>query len=462
MNSFVKMTALCAVCFGVLLAKANRNRILQDSIAVPIVDEGAFEQKAPNWIIVSDVAMDPASTRIKYEKGTGILLHKPGADPATAALSERVAGDIELDLDFMVSSGGDPTLFFLGRYPISLGGDKPGTVEVDGHPDHPAFRVRVPSVDVAKAPGLWQHLKIKYRTVDNKPHFEAIYLNGVLIHQQLYLASETTGGNANTTNPLLSFMCRTGSVAFRNIHYRKLPALTEPEPPADPMAARRFYRVINPIILQPSEQPYLLRSYLMSGGKKRTHTISVGNPNHSHFSYDLKQGALLQVWRGGFVDVTSMWESRGEPQTATPLGAVIELTGRPALAVLETPDEHWPDSIAFDEMQNRGYTIDAGGTPTFRYEFRGMEVADRIFCAKGGVLTRELTVSNASKGANCLIATGTTITSLGKDLYAINDKSYYVRIDRRSGAFVRKTPDGDELIVSIKPNGGRLAYSVIW
>ena len=201
----------------------------------------------------------------------------------------------------------------------------------------------------------------------------------------------------------------------------------------------------------------------MFGGEKRTHVMSVRNPNHSNFSYDLKQGALLQVWKGEFMDVTAMWESRGEPQTATPLGALVELTAKPSVAVLHTTDESWPDTIAFDDMHSKGYTVDAAGIPTFQYEFSGMQVSDRISAdTDGNSLTRELTISNPAANANCLVAVGDKVVSLGKGLYAVNDMSYYVMLDKRSGAFVRKTAEGEELIVPVDQNGGHVVYSLTW
>jgi len=466
--NFLKSTAvLCAVCLSGSGTKAGM--LLQDSIGVPITGMDVLAQATPKWTTASAVTMDMGTGKVNYEQGAGILLHKAGTDDTPVALAAKASGDMEVNLDFMVSAGSDPVLYFLGKYPITLGGAHPGTVEMSPHAENLLLRKSTPTDNVAKAPGLWQHLKIRYRSAGgngamtkgaDKPSFEAIYLNGVLIHQQVYLDAE--GDNA-AGEPLLSFLCRAGSVAFRNIHYRGLEALKEPTPPADPRAARWFYRVTNPIILNPDGRPYLLRSFLMFEGKKRMFTISVGNPGHSNFSYDMKQGALLQVWRGRFMDVTDMWEARGEAQTATPLGAVVTLTGKPALAVLANDTDRWPDTIAFDAMHNKGYSIDAAGIPTFAYEFAGMEVSDHIaHQADGSSLERTLDISNPVDGANCLVATGKTIRQLSKDLYAIDDQSYYVRIGKQSGATVRKTADGEELIVPVTKNGGHVSYSLIW
>ena len=459
--NFLKKTAVCcAVCCSLLGAAVATP--LQDSVSIALTANTVLTQEPSDWIIASAVTMVPGTDKLSYDQGEGVILHKPGKNQTPLVLNVQVSGDVQVDLEFMASSGSNPVLNFLGKYPITLAGTKAGTVEVNSHEENPFMRVSTPTVNVAKAPGLWQHLKIRYRAGEAngiaKPSFEAIYLNGVLIHQQLFVEADAASDN----DPLLSFLCPTGAVAIRNVHYRKLESLKEPTPPADPRAARRFYRVTNPIILNADDEPYLLRSFLMYEGTKKTHSISVGNPDHSNFSYDMKEGALLQVWRGEFMDVTDMWEQRGEPQTATPLGAVVTLTGKPTLAVLTTDADRWPDTIAFDDMHNKGYTIDDAGVPTFEYKLEGMQVSDRIASQSGGKsLERTLTVSDPVAGASCLVAEGKTIQMVAKGLYAVNDKSYYVQIDKRAGAFVRKTANGEELIVPIE-NRGQVSYSIIW
>ncbi len=84
--------------------------------------------------------------------------------------------------------------------------------------------------------------------------------------------------------------------------------------------------------LETDERPYLLRSFLnfpptriYDFAEKRTHVVNVGEAGGPHYSYDLHNGSLLQMWRGGFVDVGDMWVGRGEPQTARALGSVVAL-----------------------------------------------------------------------------------------------------------------------------------------
>ena len=71
----------------------------------------------------------------------------------------------------------------------------------------------------------------------------------------------------------------------------------------------------------------IIRSFMYHNNKKLTHVLSVGDPTQLHYSYDLLQGALLKIWKGNFLNATDMWYERGEPQTAAPLGASIDLVG---------------------------------------------------------------------------------------------------------------------------------------
>ena len=69
----------------------------------------------------------------------------------------------------------------------------------------------------------------------------------------------------------------------------------------------------------------MIRGFVNYGDEKRTHAISVGDPQGVHYSYDLTRGSLLKVWKGGFADVTEMWEGRGIDQLLMPQEMSVEL-----------------------------------------------------------------------------------------------------------------------------------------
>lgn len=219
----------------------------------------------------------------------------------------------------------------------------------------------------------------------------------------------------------------------------------------------------NPYLLNVDSKPYLLRSFLMFEGKKRTHVISVGTPEKLNYAYDLKQGALMQVWRGPFVDVTEMWKERGEPQLAKPLGTVLPLSAAPAIAVLADKDAAWPDSIAFDALQNKGYVLDKSKMPTFLYSSNGAEISDKIVVQSGGGgIDRTIKISNSQTVLYCRIATGSTIAALKDNTYSIGDKGYTIKVHAAAKAFIRKTKNGRELLAPLAKGTDSLTYSLTW
>jgi len=219
----------------------------------------------------------------------------------------------------------------------------------------------------------------------------------------------------------------------------------------------------NPYVLNAGTKPYLLRSYLMFDGKKRTHVISVGTSEKLNYSYDLKQGALLQVWRGQFLDVTEMWKDRGEPQLAKPLGTVLPLSAAPAITALTDQNAVWPDSISFDDLQNKGYVLDKSKMPTFLYSSNGADVSDKIVVQSGGSgIDRTISISNSKGPLYCRIAAAQTITALKDNIYSIGNKTYTIKVSAETKTFIRKTKNGQELLAQLTNGTDSLTYSLIW
>ncbi len=450
-------------------------------VAISLTNLDAFRNPGKNWLIGSDASADFSKTGpIKIESGSGIVAVMPlknGSD----LITKEDFGNLDLKLDFMLAKGAISEVYLQGRYGIkladswtkldpthtdlgSIGQKSSGSSEFNGN---------APLMNVARAPGLWQHLSVKFIAPKfdangvkiSNAYFDEIYLNNVLVQAHIEVNGPTQGSmfSDEKTNGPLILRQNEGSIAFRNIYAG---TFTEPQPSTisiDKPNDRRSMRVVNPIFLNPEGEPYAFRSFLNFEGIKRTYVVSVGNPNQTNYSYDVKQGALLQIWRGKFLDVTNMWDSRGEPQLAIPLGSVLSLSAAPTFATLANENTLWPDSIAFDDMHNKGYTLDKDRIPTFRYEVAGYNVSDKISPNPNGEsLIRELTVTGVPKDLYCRIATAKKIEPLGKGLYAIDGKCYYILIDESFKASVRKTPNGQELIVAVTNTPSSLTYSIIW
>lgn len=467
-----KVLYLIAVCAGY-----TGYAFGQSAAPLPIsLKLDAFDKPGKNWIAASAVSSDFSKIQnIKYTKGGDIILNtskKDGSD----LVSVQEFGDAEINLDFMVANSSNSTIYLEGRYGIKLADSwtKQNPTLADlGAIEQTQSKTSegvAPFMNVARAPGLWQHLKIKFRApvftngVKTKnARLEEVSINGVIVQ----LESELTGPTENSVfkdekalGPLV-IKGNDGLIAFSNITYNPLMPLPT-QNFGNPLSRRRNPPV-NPILLYPQNQPYLLRGFLMFNNIKRTHVISMGDPGGLNFSYDLKQGALFQVWRGQFLDVTEMWENRGEPQLAKPLGSVLPLSVAPALATLSNTETAWPDSIAFDDFQNKGYELDKSRMPTFIYSYAGADVTDKISAQNDGKsLLRNISIANAPDQFYFRIAVAPTIEKLENGIYAIANQLYYIKVGADTKPVIRNTKNGQELIIALKKGANTVSYSLIW
>ena len=219
------------------------------------------------------------------------------------------------------------------------------------------------------------------------------------------------------------------------------------------------------VAVQTETRPMLVRSFIQLPGesRKRTHALSVGNQSGLHYSLDLNQMALLQVWKGEFADVTQMWYERGEPQTLRPMGAVIRPSARPTLAVLADKNTPWPDSLDDKILIYKGLLLDKAGQPTAEYTLGGLAIRDQVNPTSPTALTRTLTVSGNVPGQlYCRLAGANVIQALGRGLYALDDRRYYIRLDPKASATIRQSSGGQELImpVSTKSGATTVTYSL--
>ncbi|UFH54771.1 hypothetical protein [Spirosoma sp. KNUC1025] len=233
-----------------------------------------------------------------------------------------------------------------------------------------------------------------------------------------------------------------------------------PEP--DPVAVVS----VNPDYSDVQNQVQRIRSFVQLPGEKtkRTHSLSVGSPVGMHYTVDLNQMALLQVWKGDFANATEMWYERGEPQLLTPLGATILLPAQTAMMVLTNDATAWPDSVGENILQYKGLTVDKKGVPTISYMLAGATVTDAIR-PEGNALVRTLTLNGSPNGTPyCRVAAGMSVEEVGKGLYAINDRSYYVRFDPKAKIKMRQSNGKQELLlpVDVKNGAGSVQYSIVF
>lgn len=240
--------------------------------SLKLEDLSAFKQQAGNWQIVGDVVINPlidihhkaeapvAETSKKSKKsktaatpaptpqavtftaGKGILLNMNDDTRKDHLLTNLEHGDIELELEVMIPKGSNSGIYLQGRYEVQLldswGVKNPKYSDIGGiyrnweKEPGKIYMGKAPLTNAAKAPGLWQKMKISFRaprfdTQGKKvanARFVYVDLNGVRIHENLEVPLPTGGPVENNEKAFGPLMIQGdhGPVAIRNVNYKLL------------------------------------------------------------------------------------------------------------------------------------------------------------------------------------------------------------------------------------------------
>jgi hypothetical protein len=449
--------------------------------ALPLENPLGFQPTTSNWQIVGGVATDPTIRHdIRTTPGYGILVNAPSEGRTNNVSFGWEHGDLQLEFEFMMPKESNSGIYLQGRYEIQLldswGTRRPSFSDVGGiyqrwNPDRPqgqqGYQGHAPRMNVARAPGLWQKLQIQFQAprFDEQGHKTAnarmveVKLNGVVIHQNVELTGPTRGSIFPDERPMGSLMLQGdhGPIAIRNIRY----ALELPEGDAEATPPR-----VGSILVEPDGEPAVIRGFMNHAGKKKTHTIAVGHSEGVHYSMDLRQGSLMHMWKGDFLETTDMWHSRGQHQLATPTGSVISLDGRPTVARLSSEDSAWPDSMGLTYRFD-GYELDDAGHPAFSYRLGGVAVSDRVLPESGGKrLVREITLKGEADGYWVRMASGGSIQILDDGHFGMNDGSHYLTLHgtAHSEAVIRSIDGVSELLIpaSLADGQATVRYTLTW
>jgi hypothetical protein len=237
---------------------------------LPLNDMSAFQNQSGNWRIVGDVAMDrnidvhpseakkeaepakkgkkskkapevpPAPKAVTFTDGSGVLLNINDEEKKDNLITKMQHGDIELQLEVMLPKGSNSGIYLQGRYEVQLldswGVRDPKFSDIGGiyrnweKEPGKIYMGKAPLVNAAKAPGLWQTLKISFRAprFDSNgkkianARFTSVILNGVTIHDNLEVPLPTGGpveNNETASGPIM-IQGDHGPVAIRNFKYK--------------------------------------------------------------------------------------------------------------------------------------------------------------------------------------------------------------------------------------------------
>ncbi|TDQ11639.1 3-keto-disaccharide hydrolase [Pedobacter metabolipauper] len=453
---------------------------LADQSGIDLKDLSSFKDPGQTWSLAGGVTANLNEANVfNLTKGTGVLVNVPtkknaGSDLFTLAQH----GDLILELDFLTAKGSNSGIYLQGNYEIQLGDSWGVTVPTssinggiyerwdDVRPNgRQGFEGYAPRQNVSKAPGLWQHIKIIFKapvfdasgTKTANARIVSVDLNGVQIHDNVELSGPTRGAaSAEKAIGPLRLQGDHGAVAFKNIKIAKLPV-------QDAAMAGRQQRGndTDPIYIDAPVNT-MIRSFIdITGGPRVVHAISIGSPLKVHYSYDLDNGLLFQLWRGDFIDATPMWHERGNG-SSRPRGSVTTFTTTPApaLAKLATADAAWPTDTTGTGFKTKGYTMDTEDRPTFTYNVFGTTVTDAVRVLENGQgISREITLVNPVENVYAQLANGSTIEEISKGFYLIDGQSFYLKFeDAKDKPVIRDVAGKKQLVVLVR---GKLNYSIL-
>lgn len=207
-------------------------------------DMSAFKEVSQNWKIAGSAYVNRSRNQaLETQDGTGVLINIPNEQHKGNLLTTLEHGDMELEVDVMMPKGSNSGIYFQGRYEIQLfdswGKENPEYNDMGGiyqrwddsrSGGKEGFEGYAPEINAAKAPGLWQHFRIifhapKFDTSGNKTKnasFEEVWLNGILIHENVELTGPTRAAAFEDEKPMGPLMIQGdhGPVALKNLKYK--------------------------------------------------------------------------------------------------------------------------------------------------------------------------------------------------------------------------------------------------
>lgn len=207
----------------------------------------AFRPLDANWTLAGGVAGNPRRDKhLTATPGTGMLICNPGAEKERRGhlFSAWDHGDLELELEFLLTPGSNSGVYLQGRYEVQLF-DSWGVRELRPHDcgsiyprwdpargkGREAYDGHLPRTNACRPPGLWQTLRIEFQA----PRFDAsgrktgnarftkVVLNGITVHENVEVTGPTREAAFADEQPLGPLMIQGdhGPVALRQLRVHR-------------------------------------------------------------------------------------------------------------------------------------------------------------------------------------------------------------------------------------------------
>lgn len=224
------------------------SRIASAQNTISLTDLSPFTTSSENWKIRGDLTGNNLEGGpINTKEGTGVLVctHTSGKYGLEHNIFTKEShGDLDLELDFVMAHGSNSGIYLMSRYEVQLfdswGVQNPTYSDCGGIYERwnesrsegsKGYEGIAPRINVAKAPGLWQHLEISFQA----PRFDAlgkkianakfisVRLNGVSIHENVEVSGSTRAAVAENETDQAPLMIQGdhGHVAFKKIVWNK-------------------------------------------------------------------------------------------------------------------------------------------------------------------------------------------------------------------------------------------------
>jgi hypothetical protein len=216
----------------------------------------------------------------------------------------------------------------------------------------------------------------------------------------------------------------------------------------------------DPVYIDATEN-MIVRSFIdLPVGGRVTHSINVGSPLAVHYTYDMDKGMIVAVWRGDFLNASTMWIERGDGSSR--IRGKATYFGKPALmlGMLSNEQAPWVADTAGTNYKPKGYKLDDKGLPTFMYQVYGATVNDASKVSEKDGIQRQISIAGAPKGLYIRLAAAKQIVKTTDGLYVVDNNAYKIRLDDAGAQpIVRTSGDGQELLLPIQT---KLTYSIIF
>lgn len=217
-----------------------------------------------------------------------------------------------------------------------------------------------------------------------------------------------------------------------------------------------------------NEEAVMYRHFIEGSGSR---AIGVGYPEKANISWNANEQRLALIWLGPFMDASKHRSGRGQGYEG-PLGrSTIQMPPGPMLAVLAASNSPWPTETGLTAgYRMRGYDLDEQLRPTFKFEFKGVQVRDYPVAKPGPVdafLVRTLSFKSPDPPAHLFVraAVGNEITRQPDGSWLIDGKVKMKFPSAPGWAVSRQSEGRSELLVPVSFDGdgsAEIVQEIIW